>query len=64
MREIVDAGGQRVSVGGALTWVAARAMAAAAEQMRDSGDFSSLTGSGAHHRVAAGALGSLAATAR
>ena len=46
MAAIVDAGGQRVSVGGALTWVAARAMAAAAEQMRDSGDFSSLQGSG------------------
>jgi 2-methylisocitrate lyase-like PEP mutase family enzyme len=46
MREIVDAGGQRVSVGGALTWVAARAMAAAAEQMRDSGDFSALQGAG------------------
>ena len=46
MREIVDAGGQRVSVGGALTWVAARAMVAAAEQLRDSGDFSALTGPG------------------
>jgi 2-methylisocitrate lyase-like PEP mutase family enzyme len=46
MAEIVEAGGQRVSVGGALTWVAARAMAAAAEQMRDSGDFSGLTGPG------------------
>ena len=46
MREIVDAGGQRVSVGGGLTWVAVRAMAAAAEQLRDSGDFSVLTGSG------------------
>jgi 2-methylisocitrate lyase-like PEP mutase family enzyme len=46
MREIVDAGGQRVSVGGALTWVAARAMAAAAEQMRDTGDFSALRGPG------------------
>jgi 2-methylisocitrate lyase-like PEP mutase family enzyme len=46
MREIVDAGGQRVSVGGALTWVAARAMAAAAEQMRDNGDFSALAGPG------------------
>jgi 2-methylisocitrate lyase-like PEP mutase family enzyme len=46
MREIVDAGGQRASVGGALTWVAARAMVAAAEQMRDSGDFSALTGPG------------------
>jgi 2-methylisocitrate lyase-like PEP mutase family enzyme len=46
MREIADAGGQRVSVGGALTWVAMRAMAAAAEEIRDSGDFSSLTGPG------------------
>jgi 2-methylisocitrate lyase-like PEP mutase family enzyme len=46
MREIADAGGQRVSVGGALTWVAVRAMAAAAEQMRDSGDFSALAGAG------------------
>ena len=46
MREIVDAGGQRVSVGGALTWVAVRAMAGAAEQMRDDGDFSALTGPG------------------
>jgi 2-methylisocitrate lyase-like PEP mutase family enzyme len=41
MSEIVDAGGQRVSVGGALTFVAVAAMAAAAEQMRDDGDFSS-----------------------
>jgi 2-methylisocitrate lyase-like PEP mutase family enzyme len=46
MREIADAGGQRVSVGGALTWVAVRAMAEAAERMRDTGDFSSLKGSG------------------
>jgi 2-methylisocitrate lyase-like PEP mutase family enzyme len=46
MAEIVDAGGQRISVGGGLTWVAMRAMAAAAEQIRDTGDFSSLTGSG------------------
>ncbi|MGH2735199.1 MAG: isocitrate lyase/PEP mutase family protein [Actinomycetota bacterium] len=42
MPEIVDAGGQRVSVGGALTWVAVAAMAAAAERMRDEGDFSLL----------------------
>ena len=42
MSEIVDAGGRRVSVGGALTWVAVAAMAAAAEKMRDDGDFSSL----------------------
>jgi 2-methylisocitrate lyase-like PEP mutase family enzyme len=46
MSEIVDAGGRRVSVGGALTWVAIRAMGAAAEQIRDTGDFSLLTGSG------------------
>jgi 2-methylisocitrate lyase-like PEP mutase family enzyme len=42
MQEIVSAGGQRVSVGGALTWVAVGAMARAAEEMRDAGDFSSL----------------------
>ena len=41
MEEIVDAGAQRVSVGGALTWVAAAAMAEAAQKMRDDGDFSS-----------------------
>ncbi|HEV8104467.1 MAG TPA: isocitrate lyase/phosphoenolpyruvate mutase family protein [Gaiellaceae bacterium] len=44
MAAIVDAGGQRVSVGGALTWVAVNAMVAAAERMRDDGDFSSLAG--------------------
>jgi 2-methylisocitrate lyase-like PEP mutase family enzyme len=42
MSEIVEAGGQRVSVGGALTWVAVGAMAAAAEQIRKTGDFSAL----------------------
>ena len=42
MREIVDAGGRRVSVGGALTWVAVGAMASAATRIRDNGDFSSL----------------------
>jgi 2-methylisocitrate lyase-like PEP mutase family enzyme len=41
LREIVAAGGRRVSVGGALTWTAVAAMAAAAERMR-AGDFSSL----------------------
>jgi 2-methylisocitrate lyase-like PEP mutase family enzyme len=46
MRDIAAAGGRRVSVGGALTWVAVRAMAAAAEQIRDDGDFSALTGPG------------------
>ena len=42
MSEIVAAGAQRVSVGGALTWVARSAMIAAAERMRDDGDFSAL----------------------
>jgi 2-methylisocitrate lyase-like PEP mutase family enzyme len=42
MREIVDAGAQRVSIGGALTWTAVNAMAAAAERLRDDGDFSVL----------------------
>ncbi len=42
MSEIVAAGGRRVSVGGGLTWVAIGAMAAAAREMRDLGDFSSL----------------------
>jgi 2-methylisocitrate lyase-like PEP mutase family enzyme len=42
MAELVEAGAQRVSVGGALTWVAASAMAAAGVQIRDDGDFSSL----------------------
>ena len=40
--EIVEAGAQRISVGGALTWVAVGAMAQAAEAMRDRGDFSVL----------------------
>ena len=43
LHEIVAAGGQRVSVGGALTWVAVKAMAGAAEAIRDGGDFSALT---------------------
>jgi 2-methylisocitrate lyase-like PEP mutase family enzyme len=43
MSEIVAAGGQRISVGGTLTWVAVGAMAAAAEKMRDAGDFSAIT---------------------
>jgi 2-methylisocitrate lyase-like PEP mutase family enzyme len=42
LSEITEAGGQRISVGGALTWVAVGALAAAAEQIRDHGDFSSL----------------------
>jgi len=40
--QIVAAGARRVSVGGALTWVATRAMADAAEAIRDAGDFSAL----------------------
>jgi 2-methylisocitrate lyase-like PEP mutase family enzyme len=39
---IVDAGAQRVSVGGALTWIAIDAMGAAATAIRDSGDLSAL----------------------
>jgi 2-methylisocitrate lyase-like PEP mutase family enzyme len=40
--EIFGAGAQRVSVGGALTWVAAQAMVDAAVALRDSGDLSAL----------------------
>jgi 2-methylisocitrate lyase-like PEP mutase family enzyme len=46
LAEIVDAGAQRVSVGGSLTWTAVEALAAAATEIRDRGDFSSL-GNGA-----------------
>jgi 2-methylisocitrate lyase-like PEP mutase family enzyme len=42
MAELVDAGAQRVSVGGRLTWVAAKALADAAVAIRDEGDFSSM----------------------
>jgi 2-methylisocitrate lyase-like PEP mutase family enzyme len=40
--EIVEAGAQRVSVGGSLTWTGVNALAAAATKIRDHGDFSSL----------------------
>ena len=40
--EIVEAGAQRISVGGALTWVAVDALVAAATAIRDEGDFSLL----------------------
>jgi 2-methylisocitrate lyase-like PEP mutase family enzyme len=40
--EMVEAGAQRVSVGGSLTWTAVNAMVAAATEIRDGGDFSSL----------------------
>jgi 2-methylisocitrate lyase-like PEP mutase family enzyme len=42
MKEIADAGARRISVGGALTWVAADALVRAAEVIRDKGDFSVL----------------------
>jgi 2-methylisocitrate lyase-like PEP mutase family enzyme len=42
LREIVDAGARRVSVGGALAWAAVAAAVAAAERIRDDGDFSLL----------------------
>jgi len=45
MEEIIEAGAQRVSVGSSLAWTALESMAAAAEAMRDQGDFSSLAGS-------------------
>jgi 2-methylisocitrate lyase-like PEP mutase family enzyme len=41
--DVAAAGAQRVSVGGALTWVAVRAMVDAAEVIRDRGDFSALS---------------------
>jgi 2-methylisocitrate lyase-like PEP mutase family enzyme len=40
--EIAGAGAQRVSVGGALTWVAVAGLVSAAERIRDHGDFSVL----------------------
>jgi 2-methylisocitrate lyase-like PEP mutase family enzyme len=43
MAEVVEAGAQRVSVGGALTWVAIGALVEAAEKVR-AGDFSDLRG--------------------
>jgi 2-methylisocitrate lyase-like PEP mutase family enzyme len=42
MAAMVEAGARRVSVGGALTWTAVNAMAAAAAAIRAGGDFSSL----------------------
>jgi 2-methylisocitrate lyase-like PEP mutase family enzyme len=44
--EVAEAGAQRVSVGGALTWVAVKALADAARAIKDDGDFSAL-GAGA-----------------
>jgi 2-methylisocitrate lyase-like PEP mutase family enzyme len=42
LHEIFEAGAQRVSVGGGLTWVAASAMVSGAQAIRDSGDLSVL----------------------
>jgi 2-methylisocitrate lyase-like PEP mutase family enzyme len=42
--EMAGAGAQRISVGGALTWVALAGLVSAAERIRDDGDFSALTG--------------------
>jgi 2-methylisocitrate lyase-like PEP mutase family enzyme len=42
LSDLVEAGAQRVSLGGALTWVAASAMVATATAIRDRGDFTSL----------------------
>jgi 2-methylisocitrate lyase-like PEP mutase family enzyme len=44
-QELADAGAQRVSVGGSLTWAAVQALVGAATAIRDRGDFS-LLGSG------------------
>jgi 2-methylisocitrate lyase-like PEP mutase family enzyme len=40
--EIIEAGAQRISVGGALAWVAIRALTEAATKLRDEGDLSLL----------------------
>jgi 2-methylisocitrate lyase-like PEP mutase family enzyme len=42
MSELAAAGAQRVSVGGALTWVAVAGLVSAAQDMQSRGDFSSL----------------------
>jgi 2-methylisocitrate lyase-like PEP mutase family enzyme len=44
--QIVDAGARRISVGGGLAFAAAGALAQAAENIRDAGDFSGLAGPG------------------
>jgi 2-methylisocitrate lyase-like PEP mutase family enzyme len=43
---IAEAGARRISVGGALAWVAVEAMITAAERMRDHGDLTALAASG------------------
>jgi 2-methylisocitrate lyase-like PEP mutase family enzyme len=42
LAEIYEAGAQRVSVGGGMTWIAVSAMASAARSMLETGDLSSL----------------------
>ena len=42
LAEIMEAGAQRVSVGGGLAWVGVKAMADAATAIRDTGDLSAL----------------------
>jgi 2-methylisocitrate lyase-like PEP mutase family enzyme len=42
LAEVVEAGARRISVGGALTWVAVSALAEAATAIRDGGDLSAL----------------------
>ncbi len=42
MQDIIEGGAKRISVGSGLTWVAAGAMAVAAQRMRDEGDLSVL----------------------
>jgi hypothetical protein len=42
LSEVVEAGAQRISVGGALTWTAVDGAVAAASAIRDRGDFSQL----------------------
>ena len=48
--EIADAGARRVSVGGSLTWTVVNALVAAATEIRDLGDFSSLGDSSGVHK--------------
>jgi 2-methylisocitrate lyase-like PEP mutase family enzyme len=43
MEQIAAAGAQRASVGGGLAWVAVDALAAAAQEIRDLGDFSAVS---------------------
>ena len=44
MKDMTEAGAQRVSVGGNITWIAVEAMAESVLRMRDEGDFSAIKG--------------------